>query len=183
MRKKVLHISLKRVPKIYVCVLRHGLMLYNFFGLALKQCLHKVLLFANLLNFLYFKSYSLFHLNFLQPGSNFTLTSKTLTNRHEVGVNFLSSVFFLPQLSFSNTIPSKKSTCSWNGRFSFYADEKFHTNWTGRQQGSILGMHAKQTKNKISTALQVLCACFQWCHWSPFNAAICAPNFPTLNLF
>ena len=117
MRKKVLHISLKRVPKIYICVLRHGLMLYNFFGLALKQCLHKVLLFANLLNFLYFKSYSLFHLNFLQPGSNFTLTSKTLTNRHEVGVNFLSSVFFFLSYLFPIQFPRKNQLVA--GMFDF----------------------------------------------------------------
>ena len=58
-----------------------------------------VTFFNNLvLNFLCFKSYSLVHLNFLQPGSNLTLTSKTFTNRHEVGVNFLSVSLFLSSL-------------------------------------------------------------------------------------
>ena len=179
----MLHTSLKRVPKIYICVLRHGLMLYNFFGLALKQCLHKVLLFANLLNFLYFKSYSLFHLNFLWPGSNFTLTSKTLTNRHEFGVNFLSSVFFFLSYLFPIQFPRKNQLVA--GMFDFPFTPMKSSTQTELAGNRAAFSECMQHKPKIKF-LQLCKFCvrvFNDVIDRRFNAAICAPNFPTLNLF
>ena len=68
MRKKVLHISLKRAPKIYICVLRHGLMLCSFFGLALEQ------FFPNVSTRCYFLQISLISFT-LNPNLSFTSIS------------------------------------------------------------------------------------------------------------